>query len=562
MTMVDGSDTSDPLAGKTPAKVVPAAKVAKKAPAKKKAAAKKAPAKKAPAKKAAAKKAPARKKAAAKKAPAKKAAAKKAPAKKAAAKKAPAKKAPAKKKAPAATMPAVPPAEAPTAPPSRDVGRSLSTAANSAKAIIAPIVDAAAPVIPAITRPAAGVGIPDSEPLRSGERRPDRWALCASVPEELLNELVLVAVGGGVALEPLDTSLTLPGMGEVDVRLQLTVNGGQFELRADDGGRARVVVTADGDVQTRSATYEGTVDQAPGLGGPMGVPTPPAPIPVRVEALVHPVLEVHPDHTVTIGLDLSEAELISLQADHDAPVPEHVDPDAWAGILQVFGMVFGMLGPSLFASLGEHVGTVGTDLGPDVGAALVELGVDLGRADVNVASGLISFGLAATDEVRGRAQPVPIAGRRIGIGMANSVVAHLTQKLLERVSGDLPLPFEVDVDLGEQRVGGRVRQSRLLPEPFPDLRTALRTEIRPRLLRGRLELSVQSAWVELPPVLPSFLNQVSRRLGELVSLAPMRVNLPAQLDVPLIPDSTDTIPVEIDDLRVTTNGVGVVVALR
>ena len=532
MTMVDGSETSDPLAGKTPAKVVPAAKVAKKAPAKKRPAAKKAASKKKPAKKAAA--------------------AKKKPAKKAAAKKAAARKAPAEKAPPNIGTP----------PSARSVGRSLSTAATSARAIIAPIVDAAAPVIPAITRPAAGVGVPDVEPLRSGERRHDRWALCASVTEELLNDLVLIAVGDGVALEPLDTSLTLPGMGEVDVRLALTVNGGRFELRAEDGGRARVIVTADGDVQTRSATYEGTVEQGQGLGGPMGVPTPPAPIPVRVEALVHPVLEVHPDHTVTVGLDLTEAELVSLEADHDAPLPEGVDPDGWAGILQVFGMVFGMLGPSLFASLGEHVGTVGTDLGAEMGAALVELGVDLGRADVNVASGLMSFGLAATDAVRGRAQPVPIAGRRIGIGMANSVVAHLTQKLLERVSGDLPLPFEVDVDLGEQRVGGRVRQSRLLPEPFPDLRTAIRTEIRPRLLRGRLELSVQSAWVELPSVLPSFFNQVSQRLGELVSLTPMRVHLPAQLDLPLIPDSTDTIPVEIDDLRVTANGVGVVVALR
>jgi len=62
-------------------------------------------------------------------------------------------------------------------------------------------------------------------------------------------------------------------------------------------------------------------------------------------------------------------------------------------------------------------------------------------------------------------------------------------------------------------------------------------------------------------VLPSFLNTVSRRLGELVSLAPIRMQLPARMDVPLLPDVPDTIPVEIDDLRVTTSGLGVVVAL-
>jgi hypothetical protein len=224
-------------------------------------------------------------------------------------------------------------------------------------------------------------------------------------------------------------------------------------------------------------------------------------------------------------------------------------------------MVFGMMGHDLFASLGEHVGTVGTELGTDVGEALVELGVDPGRADVHVSSGLLSFGLPASDAVRGRAQPVPIAGRRVGIGLASSVVDHLTHHLIERAVGDLPMPFEIDVDLGEQRVDGRVRQSRLLPEPFPDLRSALRTQVRPRLLRGRLELSVQAAWLELPTVMPSFLNQVSRRLGELVSLTPLRLRFPARFELPLVPDAPDTIPVEIDDLRVTSHGLGVVVAL-
>jgi len=80
-------------------------------------------------------------------------------------------------------------------------------------------------------------------------------------------------------------------------------------------------------------------------------------------------------------------------------------------------------------------------------------------------------------------------------------------------------------------------------------------------VRGRLELSVQSAWVELPPLVPSFVNTVSQRLGELVSLAPIRMQLPARIEVPLIPGSPDPIPVEIDDLRVTTSGLGVVVAL-
>ena len=84
--------------------------------------------------------------------------------------------------------------------------------------------------------------------------------------------------------------------------------------------------------------------------------------------------------------------------------------------------------------------------------------------------------------------------------------------------------------------------------------------MRTRLVRGRLELAVQSAWVELPPVVPSLFNQVSRRLGGLVSLAPARVRFPDTIDVPL-PDGAGALPIRIDDLRVTADGIGVVLSM-
>jgi hypothetical protein len=580
--MADVPDTVDsPLQGKSPAKVTPARTARKartrtapgKSPgrraatkngaAAKTSAAKTAAPKKAAPKKAAPKKA-APKKAAPKKAAPKKAAPKKAATKRSATKAGPAPRKDATKKTAAKKPPArKPPARKPAArkAPTRRVPTKQSSPAIEAAPSSTSGIRSVATTAPGSNDGSARAVESSGDPLRApGRRRNERWALCASITEELLNDLVAMVLGAGVPLEPLNTSIALPGMGEVDVRLALTVNGGTFRLSSEDGGRARIVITALGDVQSRASAYDGTtVEGGPGL--PVGMPTPPAPIPVRVEALVHPFVEVHRDHRVEVGLDLSDAQLVSLEADMTAPAPEGVDPGSWSGILQVFGMVFGMLGPTLFAALGEHIGTVGTEFGAEVGLALTELGVDPGRADINVASGLLSLGLAATPEVRGRAQPVPIAGHRVGIGMANSVVEHLTQKLLERAVGDLPLPFELEVDLGEQSVGGRLRQSRLLPGHFPDLRSSLRTEVRPRLLRGRLELSVQAAWLELPPLVPSFVNQFSKRLGELVSLAPVRVQFPARMDVPLVPDSADTVPLEIDDLQVTSNGLGVVVAL-
>ena len=391
-------------------------------------------------------------------------------------------------------------------------------------------------------------------PAASSSRR---WALCASVTQELLNELVLFAMGDGVTLDPLEQLVTLPALGEVRLRLGLTITGGRFDLRGDDDGRARVVITADGDVSVHSTDYEGdSMDIAP-----MGFPVPPAPIPVRVEALVDPYLELRDDHTLSVGLDLERAELVSLAVDVDAPVPDGVDRTVWTGVTQMTNLMFGSMGDGLFASLGEHVGSVGMDLGPDIGMVLADLGVDHGRADARVASGLLSFGLRAHDAVEGRAEPVPVAGKTLGVSLARSGVDHLTQKLLERALGGLPMPFELEVDLGEQQVGGTLRQTRLLSERFPDLRTAVRTEVRPRLLRGRLELTVQAAWVEMPSIVPSFVNDISRRVGGLLSLAPLRFRFPATVQVPIIPGSDDTLPVRVDDLRVTADGAGIVLTL-
>jgi hypothetical protein len=381
----------------------------------------------------------------------------------------------------------------------------------------------------------------------------------------MVNDLLLFVVGAGVPLEPLETQVALPAMGQVAVRLALTVTGASVDLRADDDGRVRIVVVADGDVSTTAESYDGAVADAgigtEGAATSPSLPTPPAPIPVRVEALARPLVELREDGTVSIALDVRDAELVSLRTDDTAPVPEGVDPAAWSGILAMFGMLFGSLGAGLFETLGEHVGTVGTELGPEVGAVLRELGVAPGPADVSIASGLVSIGLRADEQVRGRALPVPISGTRVGLGLAASAVDALAHRLVLQAVGDVPVPFELDVDLGEQQVGGRLRNARVLPSSFPDLRSSLRTEVRTRLLRGRLELSVQAAWVELPPVLPPIFNQLSRRLGELVSLAPIRVRFPAEIGLPVIPDSEDTLPVQIDDLRVTTDGLGIVVSM-
>src|SRR6478735_1466106 len=132
-------------------------------------------------------------------------------------------------------------------------------------------------------------------------------ALCLAITEEMVNDLIVFAIGAGVALDPMEQNLTLPAMGDVRLRLALTITGGRVELGTEDGNRIRAVAFGAGDVAVSTSDFDG--DSA--AVGPLGLPSPPAPIPVRAEALLVPVIRLNADHTLSVGLDLSEAELVS-----------------------------------------------------------------------------------------------------------------------------------------------------------------------------------------------------------------------------------------------------------
>jgi len=380
-------------------------------------------------------------------------------------------------------------------------------------------------------------------------------ALIASVTEDLLNDVIAVVIGAGIEVDPLEQVVTLPGMGEVDLRLELTVTGGRVELRPGEGGRARAIANGIGVVSVRGSAYGGEEAEA----GALGLPDVPAPIPVRVEALIAPAIELRADQTLALGLDLAGAELVSLLVDTDADVPDGVDAAAWTGITQIVQVMFHSLGADLWAALGEHVGEVGAVLGPDVAVLLAELGVAVGPAAVRVGSGTLTVAFAADEHISGHAEPVPVAGKRIGVGLSASGLDHLGRMLLERVLGSARLPFDLEIEVGEQQLGGRLRNSRLF-EQLPDLRPALRTDLRPRLIDGRLEVSLQAAWLELPSVVPAVINDLSRRAGGLVSLAPARLRFPATVNIP-VGDTGDTVPICVEEIRLTAAGVGVALAL-
>ncbi len=494
------------------------------------------------------------KKAGAKKAGAKKAGAKRAGAKKAGAKKAGAKKAGAKKAGAKAT--GAKKAGATTASVDAPSTSSRPKESRVRRIDPEPATEPTAPAAGAGGVPRPGRATPPSR-RPSGDRR--RWAICGSITQDLLNDLVFFGLGEGVALDAVEQQVNLPGMGEVTMRLALAITGVRFDLRGDDGGRARVTVLGVGDVGVISKDYEGDVMVSP--AGFAASPSPPAPLPVALTALAEPFLELRDDRTVSVGLDLRHAELVELGVDLDAGVPEGVDAQAWAGILQMTATMFAMMGDTLFAGLADSISSVGMDLGEDIGTLLADLGVDHGPADAQVSSGVLSFGLPAQVEVEGRAMPVPVAGKRLGVSVARSGVDRIAADLLERAIGGMPMPFELEIDLGEQQIGSRLRQPRIISDRFPDLRSTVRTEVGVRLVRGRLEIAVSAAWVELPSFVPRFVNTVSRRLGGLLAMAPLRFRFPATMELPIVPGSDEAVAVRVDDLRVSADGVGVVVAM-
>ncbi len=396
-----------------------------------------------------------------------------------------------------------------------------------------------------------------SEPKTTDRPGRRRWAIWAAVTEDLLNDIVAMGIGEGVSLAPVEQQITLPAMGEVVLGLDLTITGARVECRGDDGGRARATVSGLGEVTVRGSDYEG--DQI--SGGALGMPQVPAPLPVELVALCHPFARLNDDHSVAFGLSLRGAELLSLDVDRGSEVPAGVDPDAWTGMLAMVSMMFSSVGSDLFAGLGEAVGTVGMDLGSEVGSVLSDLGVEVGDGDAQVSSGMLSVGLPANEAVQGRAIPVPISGHRAAFSLATTGVDRLAARLLESALGGIPSPVELDIDLKERRIAAGFRQPRVVSDRFPDIRSRLNTDVAVKLRGGRIEVSLASAWVELPPIVPSFVNEFNSRLGELWSMAPVRYRLPKRLEFPLGDEHGTMLGVNVDDLRVDPSGVGVALVL-
>jgi hypothetical protein len=370
-----------------------------------------------------------------------------------------------------------------------------------------------------------------------GEAASHHWAVAVAVSEDFLNRLAAEGVGEGIQAGAVRQSFALPLMGEVDLTIDMSIVEVRFGMHAHHNGRLHASITALGGIE---------------IHGAMAMPMP-GRARVRGEVLVDPVIEYRPDGTVVAQLDVPGSELVGVAF----LGIEGIDTDMTAQE-QMGQMLFAAVGGELFSGLANSLGPVGLELGPDVGAVFAELGVAEGAADVSVADGAMIVGLEARPEVHGNATVGHLEGSKLGVGVAAGALSALVNRLAADSLGTA-LPFELEVLSGDNRVGARVRNSRLVSSDLlPDLRPGLRTTFRPRLVDEDVVVSLREAWLELPLV-PSALNRVSRWFGGVASRAPLSVSIPRSVSLPVSPTSAESLLVRVADIEIAPEGVHLVV---
>jgi hypothetical protein len=366
-----------------------------------------------------------------------------------------------------------------------------------------------------------------------------RWALSLTVPEPFLEELARAAVGDGIEVAAFRNVFQLPMKGPLELSVSMTITGVSFAMRAEHPDALLATVRANGRVEVL---------------GDSPMPVLPGVARVRGDVLVRPVVELRDDGGFVAVLDLPAGELVSMELEGIDGL--EADADAQRQLSQ---MLFAAVGGELFEGLAANLGQVGIDL-PAVDAAILgRMGVRPGPADLTVHDGRLVLGLPATDSVVGEAEEVAVRDSAVGVGLSATALEVLT---VAAAASQIPgvLPVEVDLETSARRVGARVRSTRLVGSPLlPDLRSSLRTTLRPRLVGGHIEVSLREAWVELPSPVPDVVNRFNRFMGGALSRAQLAVKLPSRVTLPVGTEADRHVTLAVTSLDVDAAGVSAVV---
>lgn len=364
------------------------------------------------------------------------------------------------------------------------------------------------------------------------------WALAATVSEEFLNHLAEQGIGDGLEPTEVRQSFNLPMLGPLDLTVQLQITSVRFQMRHEDAGALRATIHARGEIIVHG---ESMMPALPGAALVSG------------EVLVTPRVKLDRSGHFAAVLDLANSALVGMGFDGIEGMETDADVAAQMG-----QMLFAAVGGEIFGGLADAMGEVGLELAPHEGRELFDLGVTAGAADIDVRDGIMVVGLPAHEGLEGSAESSMVGGTSLGVGVAAGALTSLVNKVASQALG-VGLPFEMEVTARDKKLGGRVRNPRLIDSEFlPDLRPSVRSTVRPALVGEEIEFSLQEAWVELPFVLPIF-NRASRMLGGVASRAPLHVRIPRYLEIPAHPDGDVMVKLRVESFDVARDGLNCVV---
>lgn len=338
-------------------------------------------------------------------------------------------------------------------------------------------------------------------------------AVALTLPAVALDLAAALAVGEGIHAGTVPHEMEVPVMGRIAATLDLTITGGTFTLAPSS--RPSVILAVRGAVRI-------------GLDAEAPIPSPADPIDVVVTAEVPIAVTLNPT-SVTISLDVAGAEYRSAEVVAS-------DGGELGPVAQIAGMLLMSMGEDLFTSLAGSMGSLEESID---GVPTADLGLATGPAEVLVGDGELYVGISPAVPSDQCAQPVVLGQRdqlHLGLAVAGSAVGPVLEWYLGRALGGSPVPFEIETRMGSAGLSGRVRNQRILPGGFPDVRPRMRSTIGVSLGDSTVDVTLTEAWVE-SPLLPRPVNRLNRQLGGLASsLVPKRltsVSVPSELRFPL-----------------------------
>lgn len=366
-------------------------------------------------------------------------------------------------------------------------------------------------------------------------------AVVLTLPAEVVDLMAGAAVGTGVELGHTTMAVDLPMLGPTQFDVGVHITGVRVELHQRHDHR--LLLHVDGRV-------------AVGFGDDAMVPAPPEPLHVTLTAIVAMTVEVGASD-LTVVIDLPGAEFV------EARVVSQSD-GGFDPFAQMGEMLLGQVGGTLFAGLADGAGPMTQTL---PGFDAVALGVARGPAEVKVGDGVLVLALPVADSTdrtqsaRAVASSSRSASLVVGVSVAGAAIGPAVEWAGRQLLNGVPLPFEVESAVEDGALRTRVRNTRVLPAGFPDLRPGLRSALHIAVESGHVVMRLREAWLE-SPVLPSQLNRFNRQVGAFAaSMTPQRLlawRVPAVIGAP-IPGTDDTWPLRIDAVTVRDGRVDVLI---